>query len=131
MRRSGSDVIKVLEAERDADVITLQMEVCKSEAAVFRKQLRGLLFKGVKQPDGTLRFYLADEVPVGANTDGRDWRLKVGNRPLKTDRILCPAAEKSWGHSSRPAFFHRARSISTLSCPCLALSSPFGIYGAI
>ncbi len=86
--KRGSDVIKVLEAERDADLLTLQIEVYKSEAAVFRKQLRGLLFKGVKQPDGTLLFYLADEVPVGANTDGRDWRLKVGNRPLQTDRIL-------------------------------------------
>ena len=86
--KRGSDVIKVLEAERDADVITLQIEVYKSEAALWRKQLRRLLLRGVKQPDGTLRFYLADEVPVGAKTDGRDWRLKVGNRPLKTDRIL-------------------------------------------
>jgi len=86
--KRGSDVIKVLEAERDADVITLQIEVYKSEAALWRKQLRRLLLRGVKQPDGTLRFYLADEVPVGAKTDGRDWRLKVGNGPLKTDRIL-------------------------------------------
>jgi len=86
--KRGSDVIKVLEAERDADVITLQIEVYKSEAALWRKQLRRLLLRGVKQPDGTLRFYLADEVPVGAKTDGRDWRLKVGNRPLKTDLIL-------------------------------------------
>jgi len=86
--KRGSDVIKVLEAERDADVITLQIEIYKSEAALWRKQLRRLLLRGVKQPDGTLRFYLADEVPVGAKTDGRDWRLKVGNRPLKTDRIL-------------------------------------------
>ena len=86
--KRGSDVIKLLEAERDADVIAMQIEVHKSEASALRKQMRELLFTGVKQPDGTLRFYLTDEVPVGAKTDGRDWRLKVGNRPLKTDRIL-------------------------------------------
>jgi MFS superfamily sulfate permease-like transporter len=86
--KRGPDAIKVLEAERDADVLTLQIEVYKSEAGLWRKQLRRLLFKGVEEPDGTLRFYPTDEVPVEAKTDGRNWRLKVGNRPLKADRVL-------------------------------------------
>ena len=86
--KGGPDVIKVLEAERDADVLTLKIEVYESEAGLWRKQLRRLLFTGVEEPDGTLRFYLTDEVPVEAKTDGRNWRLKVGNRPLKADRVL-------------------------------------------
>jgi sulfate permease, SulP family len=86
--KRDSDAIKVLEAERDADVLTLQIEVHKNEASLLRKQLRRLLLTGVEQPDGMLRFYPPDEVPAGAKTDGRHWRLKVGNRPLKTDRIL-------------------------------------------
>jgi SulP family sulfate permease len=102
----SSDVIKVLEAERDADILTLQIEVHKSEAALWRKQLRRLLLKGVEQPDGTLRFYPSDEVPVGAKTDGRHWRLKVGNRPLKTDRILLSAGGEVIGviPSGLPSF---------------------------
>jgi len=85
--KQSSDVIKLLEAERDADILTLQIEVHKNEAAQWRKQLRRLLLTGVEQPDGTLRFYPSDEVPVGAKTDGRQWRLKVGNKPLKKDQI--------------------------------------------
>jgi SulP family sulfate permease len=102
----SSDVIKALEAERDADILTLQIEVHKSEAALWRKQLRRLLLKGVEQPDGTLRFYPSDEVPVGAKTDGRHWRLKVGNRPLKTDRILLSAGGEVIGviPSGLPSF---------------------------
>ena len=86
--KRDSDAIKVLEAERDVDVLTLQIEVHKNEASLWRKQLRRLLLTGVEQPDGMLRFYPSDEVPAGAKTDGRYWRLKVGNRPLKTDRLL-------------------------------------------
>jgi sulfate permease, SulP family len=104
--KQGSDVIKVLEAERDADILTLQIEVHKSEAAQWRRQLRRLLLTGVEQPDGTLRFYPSDEVPVGAKTDGRHWRLKVGNRPLKTDRILLSAGGEVIGviPSGLPSF---------------------------
>ncbi|MCU0594236.1 MAG: SulP family inorganic anion transporter [Desulfobacterota bacterium] len=104
--KQGSDVIKVLEAERDTDILTLQIEVHKSDAAQWRKQLRRLLLTGVEQPDGTLRFYPSDEVPVGSKTDGRTWRLKVGNTPLKKNRILLTAGGEVIGviPSGLPSF---------------------------
>jgi len=84
---AGHDFRAVLDAEHAASVLTFNIEKLKHESAGFRGEIRGLLFTGVKQPDGALKFYLKNEVPPGAQTDGRTWRIRVGNTPLKEDKI--------------------------------------------
>ena len=78
---AGHDFRAVLDAEHAASVLTFNIERLKHESAGFRSEIRGLLFTGVKQPDGSLKFYLKNEVPAGTQTDGRTWRIRVGNTP--------------------------------------------------
>lgn len=82
------DAIGMIDAQRDNGVINVNMERLKQDAHIYREKIRHILFSGVARPDGSLQFYLRKEVPEGAQTDGRTWRIKVGNSPLAEDKIL-------------------------------------------
>ena len=84
---AGHDFRAVLDAEHAASVLTFNIEKLKHESAGLRSEIRGLLFTGVRQPDGSLKFYLKNEVPAGAQIDGRTWLIRAGNTPLKEDEI--------------------------------------------
>jgi SulP family sulfate permease len=86
--KTGHDLRGVLDTEHAASVMTFTLEKMKHESAGVRNEIRGLLFSGVKEPGGSLKFYLKNEVPAGALTDGRTWRIRVGNTPLKEDKIV-------------------------------------------
>ena len=60
----------------------------KEQVADARSRLRALVFVRVEDGDPHAGFYDPDLVPVGAVTDRRRWRLKVGNRPLDPDHLL-------------------------------------------
>ncbi len=77
-----------LKAKHTLDLVTMKIEDLKFDTSIFRKKIRAFLFKGVKQEDGTLRFYLPEETPAYARDDGRTWRIRVGNSPLRTDALL-------------------------------------------
>jgi SulP family sulfate permease len=82
------DTIAAIDAQRETDVITVNMNYLKQEAHLTRSELRDILFKGVPQSDGGTIFYPANELPADAQTDGRTWRIKVGNNPLAKDKLL-------------------------------------------
>jgi MFS superfamily sulfate permease-like transporter len=82
------DTIGVLDAQHDASVIAVRIEQLKDAAHLFRQEIRSLMLEGVQQPGGYLKFYLKDEVPPGAQGDGRTWRIKVGNKLFKEDKLL-------------------------------------------
>jgi SulP family sulfate permease len=84
----GHDLRGLLDAEHVSNVVLLNMEWLKEEAGFYRQELRRLLLKGVVQPDGSKAFYLEDEIPANARTDGRTWRITVGSRSLKTDQLV-------------------------------------------
>jgi len=86
--KSAHDIIGVLDAEHDASVLRIKLERLKHEAHVYRKQIRDFLFEGIEQGGGSVRFHLKNELPVGVRGDGRTWRIKVGNEPLKEDKLL-------------------------------------------
>ncbi len=86
--KSDHDTIGLLDAEHDASVLRIKIERLKHEAHVYREQMRDFLFEGIEQEGGSLRFHLKNEMPVGIRGDGRTWRIKVGNEPLKEDRLL-------------------------------------------
>ncbi len=86
--RQKHEVFEVLDAEHDASVLDLRIAQAKESAHETRERIRHLLFAGVPQADGSLRFYLQDDIPTGAEPDGRTWRIRVGNNPLKTDALL-------------------------------------------
>ncbi len=82
------DAIGIIDAQHETNIVNVNMSYLKDEARVFREKIRYFLFSGVPQADGRLLFYPAAEVPAGAQTDGRTWRIKVGNNPLSKDQIL-------------------------------------------
>ena len=86
--KQNHNQIGVLDAEHDVNVVNLNIMRKKAEAHETRQQLRYLLLAAVPQADGSLQFYPKDEVPAGMETDGRTWRIKVGNEPLDPQHLL-------------------------------------------
>jgi SulP family sulfate permease len=84
----GHDLRGLLDAEHVSNVVLLNIEWIKEEASFYRQELRRLLFRAVALADGTKAFYLEDEIPLNARTDGRTWRITVGSRSLKTDQLV-------------------------------------------
>ncbi|MBI5582240.1 MAG: SulP family inorganic anion transporter [Deltaproteobacteria bacterium] len=84
---AGHDYRAVLDVEHAASVLTFNMDKLKHESAELRSQIRGLLLAGVRQPDGSRRYYLKNEVPAGAQTDSRTWLIRAGNKPLDENKI--------------------------------------------
>lgn len=82
------DINTILDARRDSDLISIQIERYRYEAHVYREEIRRILFKGIKQSNGLPKFYMVDEISAGARGDGRIWRIRVGNKPVKTDRLV-------------------------------------------
>jgi len=85
--KKSNNEIELLNIKRDEEVLTVKMEELKIREASLREEMRDLFFTGVKQPDGSLKFYLAGEKPEDATPDGRIWRMRVGNKPMKEDSI--------------------------------------------
>ncbi|MBF0211342.1 MAG: SulP family inorganic anion transporter [Desulfamplus sp.] len=96
-----NDPIGILDAEHDIHVISVKMDRIKHELGEYRKKLRNMLFTGIKAEDGSMRFYLnkiesegvkPDENIVDgalvAESDGRTWRIKVGNRPIDVAQVI-------------------------------------------
>jgi MFS superfamily sulfate permease-like transporter len=85
-KKSG-DGMAILAAEHEIRVIQLGIEDLNRKAGQYRGEIRNLLFDGIETADGKLSFTLRGETPAGAVTDGRTWRIKVGNKPLKTTEL--------------------------------------------
>jgi sulfate permease, SulP family len=86
--KKENDIQAVLKAEHAATALTYHIERLKEEAHTYREQIRNLILRGVSGPDGSLRFYPEGRLPMGAQHDGRIWRIKVGNRPISEDRVI-------------------------------------------
>ncbi|MGA9538135.1 MAG: SulP family inorganic anion transporter [Desulfobacterales bacterium] len=85
--KQNHNQIGVLDAEHNVNVVNLNIARKKAEAHERRQQLRYLLLAAVPQADGSLKFYPKEKVPAGMETDGRTWRIKVGNEPLDTQHL--------------------------------------------
>lgn len=88
LNKYGEEALQTLKYRQEAALDTAIIEQEKNQAHLLRERLRGYLFAGVAQPDGGYRFYLQDKVPEHTETDGRTWRIKVGNNPLKPDALV-------------------------------------------
>jgi SulP family sulfate permease len=81
------DVVGLINIEHATAVLVHHIEQEKQRAHQYRSEIRRLLFKGVEQPDGSLKLYLEKEVPPEVKTDGRTWRIKVGENAIRADRL--------------------------------------------
>ena len=80
--------LKALKSKNEVSIIDMSIEEIKHKTHQYRDQIRGFLFGAVKEPDGSLRFFLKDEVPAGADLEGHTWKIKVGNTPIDENNIL-------------------------------------------
>ena len=85
--KKAGDKLASLNAAHEVELIQLDIKKLSHEAAACRKQLRELLFRAVPGEGGTLAFYPIGETPADAKDDGRTWRIKVGNKAIKTSEI--------------------------------------------
>jgi len=84
----SQDMVAILDAEHNASVLTITIERLRNKAHIHRHELRALLFEGFPAENGSLIFYLKNEMPANLKGDGRTWRLQVGNKPLETDKLV-------------------------------------------
>lgn len=96
--KKGGDPETILNAKHHLDKIAMKIEDLKFDTRIFRKRIRGFLFKGVEQEDGSLRFYLPNEIPADTKNDGRTWRIKVENSALDTTKLLMTGGGAVVGH---------------------------------
>jgi anti-anti-sigma factor len=86
--KAAGDPAEVLAVAHELALLDLQKTMAQQESSTFRTKLRGYLLAAVPGEGGTLAFYDKGETPAGAKTDGRTWILRVGNSPLKPDKLL-------------------------------------------
>ena len=70
-----------------AGLVDDYIEVLKEQASEIRSELRGHHFERVAAADGRASFYLRGQVPEGMKGDRARWRIKVGSKPLDTEKI--------------------------------------------
>jgi MFS superfamily sulfate permease-like transporter len=85
--KKGHNAIARLDAEHDDRVIQSNIEELKDKAHLYREEIRMLLFKAAIQADNSVLYYPADQLPPGVKTDGRTWRIRVGNKAIKPDKL--------------------------------------------
>jgi SulP family sulfate permease len=85
--KQSHDEVGFLDAEHMLDLTNLNITHMKEEVHHYREQVRDILFAGVVQGDGSIKFYPKDNVPAGLESDGRTWRVKVGNAALDTAKL--------------------------------------------
>ncbi|WP_028581499.1 SulP family inorganic anion transporter [Desulfogranum japonicum] len=79
--------IEVIKLQNDVALLTAQIEEAKAHSHELRTQLRGYKFEGV-EANGAYTFFSKDDLPADIETDGRTWRIKVGNNALAADSLL-------------------------------------------
>ena len=85
--KTQEDTLGMLDAEHDVKILTARIERLKHEAHLHREAVREVLFTAVHGRDGRMTFYPRDTLPEDLASDGRVWRIKVGNTPLDTERL--------------------------------------------
>ena len=86
--KAHHDILRVLDARHDAEVISFKIFQLKDKIHESRKQLREKLFeKSVDQKGGTV-FYLKGQMPDHLEKASGIWRIKVGNNPLDEKDLL-------------------------------------------
>jgi SulP family sulfate permease len=82
---NANDRFALIEAEHNLTLINAQIELLKNEAHLYRSTVRNFLLAGIPQADGKI-VYIPQESSVD-QTDGRIWRVKVGEEKLDTAKL--------------------------------------------
>ena len=79
--------IEVINLESRVAILTAKIDEAKHHSHLIRTDLRSMKFEAEKNND-TYTFHPTDNIPQGIATDGKTWRLKVGNSALDPLNLL-------------------------------------------
>lgn len=85
--KKSNDKDAYLAVKHTEELIATDIEKLKLNEVSLRKEIRNLLFRGITESDGSMSFYLKDEVPQSSTADNILWRIAVGNKPIKNDSV--------------------------------------------
>ena len=85
--KKENDIFAMLDARREADGLTVQIDQLKYQIHLIRKNIRHLLFVQVIQPDGRISFMEKSSVNQGKALDKRIYRISVGNNAIDPDQV--------------------------------------------
>ncbi|PIE71115.1 MAG: sodium-independent anion transporter [Deltaproteobacteria bacterium] len=79
--------MEILDLEHKLAIINMRIDTLKASSGKTREAIRSIHFSLPKDAGDAPLYYLAGQEPSGTETDGRTWRLKVGNKPLDTANL--------------------------------------------
>jgi SulP family sulfate permease len=83
----GSHSATGIELEHQMELLNLHIKELKEKSQVYRSRLRAIHFESYEENDGKPRYFKKGELPPDKKSDGRIWRLKVGNRSFNEAAI--------------------------------------------
>ncbi len=86
-RSEGRDSLEYPRTQYELATVNIQMHQLKDRACSHREELRSILFKAILEDDGSLRFCRVTDAVCSGHSDGRTWRLEVGNKVLDDSSI--------------------------------------------
>lgn len=87
-KSADASIEELLEFKYELSKITYNISNYKDIAHQERTKLRSIQFAGVESPSGEFAFFPQKEGTPTDQSDGRVWRIKVGNKLLNTEDIL-------------------------------------------
>lgn len=84
--RNGKESEQALRLENEIAILNIRIEHVKEKQHETREALRRMKFQAVGSGDKKLEFYPRGRAP-GNGSPGPAWRLKVGNNPIKPDKL--------------------------------------------
>ncbi len=78
---------EVFHLQKEINLANFKIKKSKQQESLLRTELRTIKFARIEK-DGEALFYTQENIPANAQTDGRIWRLKVGNVPLDRKNLL-------------------------------------------
>ncbi len=85
-QKDHGESIELIKLKSEVAIMTSQIASLKNHAGDIRYDLRMMKFEGAGE-GAAMIFYPKNKIPAGVETDGKTWRLKVGNSILNTDNL--------------------------------------------
>jgi MFS superfamily sulfate permease-like transporter len=85
------DPFEALDKKYAVERIGVAIKQYKDQARDYRKNLRNLRFYMARETSNTPKFFPSGEIPEKVESDGRIWRIEVGNAPLLTHGLQLTA----------------------------------------
>jgi SulP family sulfate permease len=83
----GEHSPEAMQSHHELALLNLRLDELKEQSRIYRDKLRSRLFEAAEDAEGKKKFYERSRIPPGVETDGRRWRLKIGNKILDESAI--------------------------------------------